>query len=189
MEWYTWALAIGVIAVLTITALIFGSFLLTLVGGGAPHVAIDHTRLIQIIADLNLTRRDVVVDLGAGTGTFVRAVAPRCKRVVGYEINPLLARWSRWRLRHVPNAQIVNQSLFRANLKGVTVIYIYLFPPLMPRVAHFLHEHAEPGTRILSIGFPLPAWKPVSHNGTVYMYQVRGHGSTHKKQREGIYAD
>ncbi len=180
MEWYTWTLAIGVIAVLTITALIFGSFLVTLVGGGAPHVAIDHTRLIQIIADLNLTGHDVVVDLGAGTGTFVRAVAPKCKRVVGYEINPLLARWSRWRLRRVPNAQIVNQSLFRANLKGVTVIYIYLFPPLMPRVARYLRENAEPGTRILSIGFPLPAWKSISRHGNVYMYQVRGHRTSYE---------
>jgi hypothetical protein len=180
MEWYTWILAIGAIAIFTITALIFGSFLLTLVGGGAPHVAIDHTRLMQIIADLSLTEHDVVVDLGAGTGTFVRAVAPRCRQVIGYEINPLLAHWSRWRLRHVPNAQIVNQSLFHANLKGVTVIYTYLFPPLMPRVAHFLHEHAEPGTRVLSIGFPLPAWKSVSRRGNVYMYQVRGHGTSDK---------
>lgn len=173
-------MALGVIAVLVINALIFASFLLTLMGGGAPHVAIDHTRLMQIIADLNLTKRDVVVDLGAGTGTFVHAAAPRCKRVIGYEINPLLARWSRWRLRHVPNARIRNLSLFHANLKGVTVIYIYLFPPLMPRLARFLHECAEPGTRIASIGFPLPAWKSVSRRGSVYMYQVRGHRTSYK---------
>lgn len=180
MEWYTWILALGVIAVLVITTLVFGSFLWTLAGGGAPHVAIDRTRLMQITAELSLTKHDVVVDLGAGTGTFVRAVAPRCKRVIGYEINPLLARWSQWRLRHVPNAQIRNLSLFRADLKSATVIYLYLFPPLMPRVARFLHACAEPGTRIMSIGFPLPAWKSVSRRGSVYMYQVRGHRTSYK---------
>jgi SAM-dependent methyltransferase len=32
----------------------------------------------------------VVVDLGAGTGTFALAVAPRCRRVVAVDVSPAM---------------------------------------------------------------------------------------------------
>ncbi len=172
-NWYVLIVGGIMIGVLGMTALLLGSFLWTLIAG-APHVAIDRARLKRIIADLHLTKHDTVVDLGAGTATFVRAAAGQCKQVIGYEINPLLAIWSRWRLRRHPNAHILNRSLFHADLKGATVIYLYLFPPLMPRVTRFLRENAQPGARILSVGFQLSAWKPVSQRDSVYMYQVKG---------------
>ena len=50
--------------------------------------ATDPAPDVQALLDAGVGARSVVVDLGAGTGTFVAAMAPHCRRVVAVDISP-----------------------------------------------------------------------------------------------------
>lgn len=63
----------------------------------AAHVALYDTKEswdaeseVELLADLGLGPDSHVVDIGAGTGQFTLAVAPRCQRVVAVDISPLM---------------------------------------------------------------------------------------------------
>jgi len=43
---------------------------------------------VALLEDLGLTRESLVVELGAGTGQFTLAVAPKCSRVVAVDVSP-----------------------------------------------------------------------------------------------------
>lgn len=50
----------------------------------------DPTADIRHLKDFGLGPDSVVVDLGAGTGTFATAVAPLCKRVIAVDVSPAM---------------------------------------------------------------------------------------------------
>jgi SAM-dependent methyltransferase len=52
--------------------------------------ATDPTEDVQLLRGLGLGATSVVVDLGAGTGTFALAIAPYCRRVVAVDISPAM---------------------------------------------------------------------------------------------------
>ena len=52
--------------------------------------ATDPTEDLTILRSLGLDEESVVVDLGAGTGTFALAVAPLCRRVVAVDVSPAM---------------------------------------------------------------------------------------------------
>lgn len=66
---------------------------------------------VDLLVDLGLDSGSVVVDLGAGTGQFVLAVASRCSRVVAVDISPLMLE--RMRAKSL-ETQLANVELFEA---------------------------------------------------------------------------
>lgn len=55
----------------------------------------DHTDDLAILRAMGLDEDSVVVDLGAGTGTFSLAVAPLCRRVVAIDVSPAMLDYLR----------------------------------------------------------------------------------------------
>jgi SAM-dependent methyltransferase len=47
-------------------------------------------REVELLKQLGLDHLSVVVDLGAGTGQFTRAVAPECARVIAVDVSPVM---------------------------------------------------------------------------------------------------
>lgn len=45
---------------------------------------------VEVLLELGLDAGATVVDLGAGTGVFTRAVAPHCRRVVAVDVSPAM---------------------------------------------------------------------------------------------------
>jgi hypothetical protein len=60
------------------------------------------------------------------------------------------------------------------------VVFCYLFPDVMGRLAQKLLRELRPGTRVISCNFPLPGWRhrellyPESsiHADPIYLYQI-----------------
>lgn len=105
---------------------------------------------------------DLVVDLGAGDGRIVIAAARRGAFGHGVDIDAKLVELAQ---RNAAAAGVghrtrfVQEDLFATDLTGATVVTLYLFPTIMPRVAAKLAELA-PGARVVSHDFPLPGWRP-----------------------------
>lgn len=66
----------------------------------------DPTEDVEVLRRHGLGPASVVVDLGAGTGTFTAAVAPRCGRVVAVDVSPPMAAALRARARDLGLANV-----------------------------------------------------------------------------------
>jgi SAM-dependent methyltransferase len=114
-----------------------------------------------------------VVDLGSGDGRIVIACAELGARAVGYEINPILARRSRDRVKKVgleKLASIYWESFWRVDLSEFDTIIVYGIPYIMADLQKKFARELKPGTKILSNAFPFPGWKPIASEGKIHLY-------------------
>ena len=136
------------------------------VGIGAPFLPARRRDVADAFAIANVTAADVVIDLGSGDGRFLGIAAKKGARVIGYELNPFLVWWSRFQLRTYQQVQIYRKNLFEADLKGVTVIFIFQMTHVMPRLAEKIHKEA-PRARIISVAFDIPGYETKTRRGVV----------------------
>ncbi|HYI15788.1 MAG TPA: class I SAM-dependent methyltransferase [Thermomicrobiales bacterium] len=55
----------------------------------------DHSDDLAVLQSMGLNANSVVVDLGAGTGSFALAVAPLCRRVIAVDVSPAMLDYIR----------------------------------------------------------------------------------------------
>ncbi len=143
------------------------------VGGGAPFVPVPRAWLEEAFAACPVDERDVVVDLGSGSGTILATAARRGARVIGYEFHPVLAIVSRWRLRRFgARARVIRGDLFQADLSSATVVTVFGLGSMRERLVPLFARTLAPGTRVIVFLAPeLPY--PLAYQGKcVRVYRV-----------------
>jgi cyclopropane fatty-acyl-phospholipid synthase-like methyltransferase len=129
----------------------------------------------------NITKNDVVYDLGCGDGRIVIEAARRYGvRAVGIDIDPKRIAEAR---ANAKAAGVENRvefrvgDLFEADLRGATVVTLYLLPRLNMKLMPKLQRELSKGARIVSHAFDMDEWKPDQEadvNGnTVYLWIVK----------------
>jgi len=122
-------------------------------------------------------------ELGSGWGTLSRAIADRFPdtRVVACEVSWVPFLWSALRQavsrRH--NLSLQHADLFDAALANASVVFCYLGPAAMERLAEKLRREAAPGTLVISNTFGLRGWPHDQveqiddlYHMRVYLYRV-----------------
>jgi cyclopropane fatty-acyl-phospholipid synthase-like methyltransferase len=127
----------------------------------------------------NVTKNDVVYDLGCGDGKIVIAAARMGARGVGIDIDPERVKEA------VANAkaagvsdrvQIIQGDIFDPSVKigDATVVTLYLLEWMNVKLLPRLKTELKPGTRIVSNTFTMgPAW-PAERTMQVGNYQIYG---------------
>jgi SAM-dependent methyltransferase len=120
-----------------------------------------------IEAALNMVEvkpHEVFADLGCGDGAVLTEVAKRfgvfC---VGLEVNPALAMLTRKKakdqgVKHL--VDIVCSDLFTVDFSRFNVIYVYPFPPIVPKLSEKIIAECLKGTRILVHDYRLNGIQP-----------------------------
>ncbi len=109
-----------------------------------------------------------IYDLGSGDGRLlVLAEKVGCK-AIGFEINPFLVILSRIRHLHVEW-----KNFWKTNLSDADVVFVYLLPWRMEKLAAFLTKQLRPGALIVSNSFIFPDWKILrsDHPNHVYVFR------------------
>lgn len=111
-----------------------------------------------------VAKSDVVVDLGSGDGRIVTTAARLYgARGFGVDINPELVELANALAKKSgvgDRVSFTHRNVFDADLRGATVVNMYLFPELMRLLRpKFLHE-LKPGARIVSHDFGFGTWEP-----------------------------
>lgn len=99
-----------------------------------------------------------VLDIGSGTGSFVREFA-RLRpdsEVHGIEAAPAPAFLARHLARKQANAHLVRGDFFAADWSRFDVVYAFLSPAPMARVWEKAREELRPGAVLISNSFPIP---------------------------------
>ncbi len=155
--------------------------------GGNPLVPFVPTRsevLPAVFKLLDLKEDDVFYDLGCGDGRVVVEAAKRfpVKKVVCVELRKELAEETRRRAKKegvADRVQVIEGDFFKINLSEATAIYMYLLTSVNEALKPKLKRELRPGTRIVTLDFPIPGWEPVKTvqtegvwQKTLYLYVI-----------------
>ena len=119
--------------------------------------------LVEKMLDMaQVTRNDLVMDLGSGDGRNIIAAARRGARAIGVEYNPEMVALSTRLAQEAGVADLatfVQGDMFTADISKATVMALFLLPDNLERLAPtFLG--LTPGTRMALNTFGIPEWEP-----------------------------
>jgi ribosomal protein L11 methylase PrmA len=114
----------------------------------------------------NVTKNDVVYDLGCGDGRIpVTAAKKYGARGVCIDIDPQRIKEANENVAKNnvgDKVRVLNADLFDSstNISEATVVTLYLLPSLNVKLMPKLMKELKPGTRIVSHAFDMGDWKP-----------------------------
>lgn len=147
-----------------------------------PYVPTPEEVVDEMLRVANITKTDVLYDLGSGDGRIVITAAKRYgARGVGIDIDPERVREARENARQAGVEHLVRfiqGDLFTADLRDATVVSMYLLPEVNVKLRPKLLAELRPGTRIVSHNYDLGDWAPKERISvgprTVYYWVVPG---------------
>ena len=149
-----------------------------------PYVPTKEPVVDRMLQMAKIKPGDVIYDLGCGDGRIVIAAAKRFGiRGVGIDIDPQRiaeAQENAKKAGVADRVQFIQGDLFDADIKGASVVTLYLLPEVNMRLRPKLLSDLKPGTRVVSHNYDMGDWKPeqsakVTVDGTehaVYMWTV-----------------
>ena len=129
----------------------------------APYVPSAYEVVDRMLALAEVTKDDVVYDLGSGDGRIpIAAAKNHGARGVGLDIDPQRIVESRANAKAAGVESLVEfreQDVLTADLSGATVVTLYLLSSANAQLRPILTRQLRPGTRIVSHAFSMgPAW-------------------------------
>jgi hypothetical protein len=145
--------------IIALILLIAGCMFMLIVFLGAPFVPTPMSIIKDLIQIANISKDDVVIDLGSGDGRMLIQTARQGAVAKGWEINPLLVLWTHLAVHHYRVGKRVKvhlQNYYKADLSDATVVFLYSFPPHLPKLEQKLQKDLQAGTTIISYKFTFP---------------------------------
>ena len=139
---------------------------------GAPYVPTINATALSMIQLAHIKKGMTVYDLGSGDGKLLLLAAERGARAIGIEINPFLVLLS-WLRTRGKNITVVWRSFWNSDLRDGDILFIYLLPWRMEKLAKFLSAHCKPGMLIVSNSFVFPNWKIIRQDKKNHVYVFR----------------
>lgn len=161
-------------AIVLFFAILFVAYFLGVIRG-APFLPSNAQKVREIIAALDIKPGDKFADLGSGDGRLVMAAAEAGAAAKGFEINPILVLWSRYRLRQAGlsgKAIIYWKSFWQQDLSEFNRIAIFGIDTIMEKLGSKLKAELRPGSAVVCYIFPLPGWPTETAERGVYKYVV-----------------
>ena len=153
---------------------------------GAPFVPSTNPTAQSMITLARIKPGMNVYDLGSGDGRLLFLAAKKGARAIGLEINPLLVLWT-WikkMLSRRPKTgfnpangvRVRWKNFWGVNLADADVVFVYLLPWRMEKLAAKLKRELKPGTLIISNSFIFPNWKILRQDkkNHVYVFKIEG---------------
>lgn len=152
-----------------------------------PDVIFVPTKQVVVDAMLklaNVSKNDIVYDLGCGDGRIVVTAAKNYgARAVGIDIDAQRIMESKQNAKAAgvtDRVEFRQGDLFKSDFSEATVVTLYLLSTLNEKLRPTLLQQLRPGTRIVSHDFAMGDWKPEKtievqaddRTHTVYMWTV-----------------
>ncbi|CAK6444172.1 unnamed protein product [Pipistrellus nathusii] len=137
------------------------------------------TKQIENVVKMLQSRRGPLVDIGSGDGRIVIAAAKEGFTAVGYELNPWLVWYSRYRawregVQHL--AKFYISDLWKVTFSQYSNVVIFGVPQMMLQLEKKLELELERDARVIACRFPFPHWTPAQVTGegidTVWVYDM-----------------
>lgn len=128
---------------------------------GALYVSTSAARIGRFLDAVPMAPGQLLVDLGCGDGRVLRFAVDRyAVRAVGYELNLLAYLRARLCCLGRKDVRVVLGNFWEADLGRADVVFCYLFPDIMKRLADKVRREIRPGAVVVSCNFPIPGLSP-----------------------------
>jgi len=84
--------------------------------------------------------------------------------------------WTRWKIffkKLKEKVSVRYESIYKADLHNADVVFIYLMPAPMKKLAEKLFSELPNKAKIISYGFQIPGREPDKTVGKIYVYEVK----------------
>jgi cyclopropane fatty-acyl-phospholipid synthase-like methyltransferase len=167
--------------------LLFLAFTVHLAKAQSPEKKLDvpyvptSSEVVEAMLDMaQVTKNDVVYDLGCGDGRIVITAAKKYgATAVGVDKDPERIEEANANARRegvTDQVKFIEQNLFEVDFSEANVVTLYLLPSVNLKLRPKLLETLKPGTRIVSHAFTMGDWEPekqVDIGGTtIYFWTV-----------------
>jgi SAM-dependent methyltransferase len=148
---------------------------------GALYVSTSRAKITAFINAIPMSADQTLVDLGCGDGRVLREAQKRYGvNTIGYEINPVAYLKARIFSFGQNKIRIRRENFWEADLSNADVVFCYLCPDVMKKLAAKLAAGLKPGAVIVSSNFSIPGFVPSKvlrlesswHNDPMYVYQL-----------------
>lgn len=125
------------------------------------------------------SRSGSLVDIGSGDGRIVIAAAKSGFRAAGFELNPWLVWYSRYRawregVHHSTSFHI--SDLWKVSFAPYSNVVIFGVPQMMDQLEDKLKKELQTSAKVVACRFPFPTWVPDATAGegidTVWVYNA-----------------
>ncbi len=160
---------------LILQLLIAGFFLflcLAFVTGG-PFVPSSKHAVRAMVKLARIKPGQAVIDVGSGDGRLLFEAADQGATATGIEINPDLVLLTRLRAMQGPyrgKVRVLWKNLWKADVRHADVVFVYLIPWRMEKLAEKLEDELKPGALVISNSFIFPGWKVVRQDPQHHVY-------------------
>ena len=144
---------------------------------GAPFQPTSDKALRQMVQIAGIKKNQRMADLGSGNGKIVIEFAKKGIESHGFEINPVLALWSRMRIKRLgleKKAFIHLGNFMNQDFSKLDLITSFQINYIMPGLEKKLQRELRKGAKVVSNTWKFPHWKPrrkLSYGlGNVYLY-------------------
>ncbi|MES2088047.1 MAG: hypothetical protein V4467_03585 [Patescibacteria group bacterium] len=140
---------------------------------GAIFLPMERRKLTEMLNVVKIIPGQKTLDLGSGDGRIVIAMAEAGALAHGFEHNPILVWWSRWKVKRkglVGKAFIHNSNFWEEDFSSYSVITVFGINYIMEKLEDKLTKETRIGTQVISYLFPLPTWKPTAIKKGFYFY-------------------
>ncbi|OGE74144.1 MAG: hypothetical protein A3I07_00110 [Candidatus Doudnabacteria bacterium RIFCSPLOWO2_02_FULL_42_9] len=140
---------------------------------GAPFVPTNIETVDQMIQAAELKTGDRLADIGSGDGRILIAAAKLGIESHGFEINPLLVWWSRYKIKKagLQNLAFVHwKNFWFQDFSDYNVVMLFGITKIMGKLEQKLKTELPPGSRVVSNIFHFPNWESTKI-GSVFVYQ------------------
>ena len=132
-----------------------------------PYVPTPEAVVAEMLRVANVSKNDVLYDLGSGDGRIVITAAQKYgARGVGIDLDPIRIKEAEENARAAgvtDKVKFVTGDIFDADIRPATVVTMYLLPDVNMKLRPKLLSDLKPGSRIVSHNYDLGDWTPKSH--------------------------
>jgi SAM-dependent methyltransferase len=138
---------------------------------GAPYVPTLDRQMTAAFDLLDLKKGQTMLELGCGDGKVLIAAAERGYKVVGYELNPILALVAWWRTRHYHGqVKVVWGNFWRHPWPPADGIFVFLLDKFMVRLDKTVTAQTHRPIKLASFAFQIPGVEAVAIKDGIYLY-------------------
>jgi 2-polyprenyl-3-methyl-5-hydroxy-6-metoxy-1,4-benzoquinol methylase len=129
----------------------------------APYVSTPMVVVEKMLEMANVTKADILYDLGCGDGRIVIMAAKKYgTRSVGIELDPERIKESYAYAKQAGVEDLVEfrlQDVMKSNISEATVVTLYLLPESNALLRPILEEQLKEGARVVSHNYHIPDWQ------------------------------
>ena len=141
---------------------------------GAPYLPTLKPQVNTALKLANLHAGQTLLELGCGDGKVLVAAAQQGIKVVGYELNPLLAllAWMRT-IRYRKYVKVKWGNFWLQDWPKADAIFVFLLPKYMAKLDTKIEQYQHKPIKLVSFAFEVASKKPKTINDGVFLYDYR----------------